>query len=114
MATLATEVAAITTNRHHLAIRLKVVNRLVADRLDFNRGNDTVGQVVKPTVAVHMRLAITALTMAQAASPQAQVAYHVAVFHWLLELSFNQLITVGHRGLSSEFTSVIQCNVRLG
>jgi len=84
VATLAAEVAAVAADRHDLTVGAVVVHRLVADRLDLDRRDDAVGQVVERAVAVHVRLAEAALTMAQATAPQAQVTDHVAVFERLL------------------------------
>ena len=64
MAALATEVAAIAANRHHLAVGSKVVDRLIADRPHLDCRNNAIRQVVKRAVTVHMRLAKTALAMA--------------------------------------------------
>jgi hypothetical protein len=43
-----------------------------------------------------MRLAKATLPMAQAATPQAQIAQHIAVFQRLLQHGFDQLVILRH------------------
>jgi hypothetical protein len=112
MATLATEIAAIAPNRHNLAIGLKVVHRFVTYRLDLDRRDNTVRQVVQGAVTIHMRLAKPALAMAQTTTPKAQIADHIAVFQRLLQQGFDQLIMLGHRGMGPNFIVTTQCNTR--
>ena len=100
MAALAAEVAAVAADRHDLAVGPVVVHRLVADGFDLDRRDDSVGQVVQRAVAIHVCLAKAALTVTQAAAPQAQIADDIAIFEWLLQLSFNELIAFGHGGTS--------------
>jgi len=52
-----------------------------------------------------MRLAKPPLTVAQTATPKAQVTHHVAVIEWLLQQGFNQLIVLGHGGLLPELVN---------
>jgi hypothetical protein len=114
VATLAAEVAAVATDRHHLAVGAVVKHRLVADRLDFDRRDDAVGKVVEFAVAIHVRLAEAALAVPQAATPQAQVADHVAVVQRLLQLAFDELVTIGHRAVLSlglKAISVVACGL---
>ena len=71
MAALATEIAAVAADRHDRAVGAVMVNRLVADRSDFNRRDDAVRKVIQSAVTIHMRLAKPALAVTQPTTPQA-------------------------------------------
>jgi hypothetical protein len=110
MATLAAEIAAIATNRHDLAIGLKVVHRFIAYRPDLDRRDNPVRQVIQGAVTIHMRLAKPALAVTQTTTPKAQIAHHITVIQRLLQQGFDQLIILGHRGMVPDFIITTQCN----